>query len=173
VNPRFEDMFAGTVRFADGTLGVLEINWLTPRKIRELFVTGERGMFCVDYITQDLRFCENAETTGDDWVALSLIRGVKEGPETKFAVDKKEPLRLELEAFISQVQGHTTSAANGRDGHAAMELATALVESAHIGEVRHLYPDAQHQNGKVETASVLPHLPGQNGVPAESHLSHD
>lgn len=139
-NPTFEDLFAGTVRFADGTLGVLEINWLTPTKIRELYVTGERGMFCVDYITQDLLFCENAETNGEDWAPLSLLRGVKEGSQTKFAIDKKEPLRLELEAFISQVQGNSTLAANGHDGHAAMEIASAFVESARSGMVKNLYP---------------------------------
>ncbi len=140
VHPSYEDMFAGMVRFANGALGVLEINWLTPRKIRELYVTGERGMFYVDYITQDLRFCENAETNGDDWAALSLLRGVKEGPETKFAVPKREPLHLELEAFISQVKGENTAAANGRDGHAAMALATALIESSQTGSVRRLVP---------------------------------
>ena len=49
-----EDLFTGIMRFVDGTLGLLEINWLTPTKIRELFVTGERGMYRVDYLTQDL-----------------------------------------------------------------------------------------------------------------------
>lgn len=140
VHPTFEDMFAGTVRFADGTLGVLEINWLTPTKIRELYVTGERGMFHVNYITQDLRFCENAEANGDDWAALSLLRGVKEGSEIRFAVNKREPLRLELEAFVSQAEGHSTSAASGYDGRAAMELASAFIASAQTGAVRQLHP---------------------------------
>jgi predicted dehydrogenase len=144
VHPAYEDMFAGMVRFANGALGVLEINWLTPRKIRELYVTGERGMFHVDYITQDLRFCENAETNGDDWAPLSLLRGVKEGPETKFAVSKREPLHLELEAFVSQVKGENTSAANGRDGHAAMALAVAFIESSQTGTVRRLVPVPQN-----------------------------
>jgi len=48
-----EDLFTGMARFVDGTLGLLEINWLTPTKIRELYVTGERGMFRADYLTQD------------------------------------------------------------------------------------------------------------------------
>jgi hypothetical protein len=41
----------GTVRLADGIIGVLDINWLTPSKIRELTVTGEHGMFLVDHLT--------------------------------------------------------------------------------------------------------------------------
>jgi predicted dehydrogenase len=62
-----EDLFAGILRFGNEIVGLLEINWLTPTKIRELYVTGERGMFRVNYITQDLCFFENAETNGSDW----------------------------------------------------------------------------------------------------------
>src|SRR5205814_9486836 len=35
-----EDLLSGLIRFADDTIGVLDINWLTPTKIRELLVTG-------------------------------------------------------------------------------------------------------------------------------------
>ena len=83
LHPVHEDLFAGMLRFADGTLGTLEINWLTPTKIREIYVTGERGMYSVNYITQDLRFFENAETNGDDWAAMHLLRGVTEGSVIK------------------------------------------------------------------------------------------
>ncbi len=82
VHPSYEDMFAGMVRFASGAWRAGD-QPAHPRKDRELYVTGERGMFYVDAITQDLRFSENAETNGDDWAALSLLRWVKEGPETK------------------------------------------------------------------------------------------
>jgi UDP-N-acetylglucosamine 3-dehydrogenase len=49
-----EDLLTGLVRLQDGTIGTLTINWLTPTKIREVDVTGEHGMFRVDYLTQDL-----------------------------------------------------------------------------------------------------------------------
>ena len=49
-----EDLFAGLLRFANGAVGVLDINWLTPTKQRTLTVTGERGMFTADYLAQDL-----------------------------------------------------------------------------------------------------------------------
>jgi predicted dehydrogenase len=44
VHESHEDLLLGTLRFSDGILGVLDINWLTPTKIRELSVIGERGM---------------------------------------------------------------------------------------------------------------------------------
>ncbi|MCI0520347.1 MAG: Gfo/Idh/MocA family oxidoreductase, partial [Chloroflexi bacterium] len=55
-----EDLVLGLLRFPDGITGALEINWLTPTKVREVLVLGERGMFRVDDLTQDLYFYENS-----------------------------------------------------------------------------------------------------------------
>ena len=140
-----EDMFAGMVRFGNDTLGLLEINWLTPTKIRELYVTGERGMFRVNYITQDLCFYENAETNGNEWMAISLLRGVTEGTMMQFAIHKKEPLRAELEAFISSINGHLSHFANGEDAQAALSLAMALAASARTGQVQEVGRDDSYR----------------------------
>ncbi|MBA3300417.1 MAG: Gfo/Idh/MocA family oxidoreductase, partial [Thermoleophilaceae bacterium] len=53
---RAEDLLCSTLRFSGGQTGLLEVNWLTPTKVRQLTVTGEDGMFVVDYLTQDLSF---------------------------------------------------------------------------------------------------------------------
>lgn len=129
-----DDVFAGMVRFANGTLGLLEINWVTPTKIRELYVTGERGMFRVNYITQDLTFFENAEITGGTWPALSLLRGVSEGMVVQYPLRKREPLRVELEKFVACAQGSGANPVNGRDATIALQLVTALMESAVSGQ---------------------------------------
>jgi UDP-N-acetylglucosamine 3-dehydrogenase len=129
-----DDMFVGLVRFENGILGVLEINWLTPTKIRELYVTGERGMFRVNYITQDLHFYENAEANGDSWSTISLLRGVSEGMVIQYPVKKKEPLRAELEAFISSVQGKSPYMSNGHDAKVALELVGALMHASTTGQ---------------------------------------
>jgi UDP-N-acetylglucosamine 3-dehydrogenase len=125
-----EDLLNGLLRFADDTLGVLEINWLTPTKIRELYVTGERGMFRVDYLTQDLFFFENAEVAGVPYEPLSMLRGVSEGAMTRFALQRREPLRAELEAFVAAARGEEADVVSGYDGLQALRLALALIESA-------------------------------------------
>jgi predicted dehydrogenase len=124
-----EDVMNALVRFVDDTMGLLEINWLTPTKIRELFVTGERGMFRVDYLTQDIYFFENAEA-GLEWSPLSVMRGVGEGPMTRYAIHKVEPLRAELEAFVRAVrQGEPGDTVSAADGCAALRLALALIQA--------------------------------------------
>lgn len=129
----YEDVLVGTVRLADGTIGVLDINWLTPTKIRELTVTGEKGMFLVDHLTQDLYFYENAEANGERWSAISLLRGVGEGRMIRYPVQKYEPLRAELEGFLRAVVDDTSVPVDGRDGLMALRLALALVQSGREG----------------------------------------
>lgn len=130
-----EDLLNGILHFRNGAVGLLEINWLTPTKIRELYVTGERGMFRADYLTQDLYFYANAESGVENWGAMSVLRGVSEGTMTRFAVQKVEPLRAELEAFLRSANGEDGRIVSGRDGVAALRLALALIESGETGKV--------------------------------------
>jgi predicted dehydrogenase len=140
-----EDLFVGTLHFQDETIGLLEINWLTPTKIRELHITGERGMFRVNYITQDLYFFENAESNDSEWNSLSLFRGVSEGSVTQFAIKKKEPLRSELESFISCVEGRDNRIVKGVDALEALQVAMALIESSNLSETVKVYENGNYK----------------------------
>lgn len=133
-----EDLFFGSLRFADDTVAHLEINWLTPTKIRELTVTGERGMFRIDYLTQDLYFYSNAEVDGATWSRLGVLRGVSEGAITRFAVPRMEPLRAEIEAFVAASGGMPAEVVTGEEGLVALTLAEALLTSAAQGHPQEL-----------------------------------
>jgi UDP-N-acetylglucosamine 3-dehydrogenase len=129
VHETHEDMLTGIIRFRNGVVGVLDINWLTPAKLRELRVTGERGMFLVDYIAQDLFFYEN-RLAPSQWDAMALFRGVEEGNMLKIRVSKVEPLEAELRAFVDSVCRATAPAVTGVDGLRAVALASLLLLSA-------------------------------------------
>jgi predicted dehydrogenase len=124
-----EDLACAVMRFQNDVLGVLEISWLTPTKVREVTVTGERGMFRAEYLTQDLYFYENARAADFEWEHLQILRGVSEGPMTRFTVLKQEPLRLELNAFIAATNGDPSGIVSGADGLTALRLALAMLES--------------------------------------------
>ena len=51
-----EDLLFGLFHFPSGATGMLDVNWLTPAKRRQLSVVGELGMFELDYLTQRLTF---------------------------------------------------------------------------------------------------------------------
>lgn len=129
IHSTHEDMVNALVRLDNGAVGSLTINWLTPTKIRELCVTGERGMFRVDYLTQDLYFFENAIVGDSGWETLRHLRGVNEGRMIRHVVNKKEPLRAELEAFVAAVRDAAPIAVSGADGLCALQLAQALIVS--------------------------------------------
>ena len=130
-----EDMVSGLLRLAEGSVGLLQINWLTPTKIRQMTVTGERGMFRADYLTQDLYFHENAEAAAHNWEQITMLRGVSEGSMVKYVINKREPLQSELEAFMSAVAGEPASIVSGEDGSEALRLALAMVQSGDEGRV--------------------------------------
>jgi UDP-N-acetylglucosamine 3-dehydrogenase len=142
INTEREDMLSGLLRFANGVVGVLDVNWLTPTKIRELSVLGERGMFVVDYLSRELTFYENDFEPRDQpggWAARHL-KGVSEGPVHRLKVEKREPLRVELEAFARSVREGAPPAVTPDDGLAAMAAAEALVRAARTGAAVELHP---------------------------------
>ena len=49
--------------FPSGTVAMLDVDWLTPAKRRQLTVVGEEGMFELDYLTQRLTFARATDTT--------------------------------------------------------------------------------------------------------------
>jgi predicted dehydrogenase len=129
IHSKYEDLMTGLVRFSGGIIGTLIINWLTPTKIREFIVTGERGLYRCDYLTQDLYFFENPVSTGTEWENLRVLRGVREGKMTRHVIAKKEPLHAEQEAFLDAVKNGTPVPISGEDGLKALELAKTIVKS--------------------------------------------
>lgn len=129
IHASHEDLLSGLLKFANGAVGVLDINWLTPTKIRELSMLGERGMFHVNYLTQELYFYENNYANG--WEGMVALMGVSEGRITKYEVRKREPLVEELEDFIAAVTDGREALVSGSEGMRAVYLAEKMVDSGH------------------------------------------
>lgn len=133
-----EDLFVGMLKFANGAIGVCDINWLTPTKRRTLTVTGERGMYVADYINQDLIFYANPEAvvTWEDRGADGAdppITSVAEGEMVRRAVRKAEPLAVELAEFASAVRSGGPPPVDPRDAMIALLLSRKMIESALTG----------------------------------------
>jgi predicted dehydrogenase len=122
IHTEHEDLFVGVIKFANGAVGVLDINWLTPTKKRTLSVTGERGMYVADYITQDLVFHANPADAS-----------VAEGEVVHRHVSRREPLAAELEAFAEAVRSGGPSPVEPREALVALLLARAMVAAAERG----------------------------------------
>jgi len=127
IHTRHEDLLTGILKFTDGAVGILDINWLTPTKIRELSLIGERGMFSVNYLTQDLYFYENDYFNGN-WEGFPIM-GVSEGRKIRHTIMRREPLVAELESFAEAIMNNAEPHISGEEALRAVWLAQCLLES--------------------------------------------
>jgi UDP-N-acetylglucosamine 3-dehydrogenase len=104
-----EDMLVAVGTLSKGTIASHTVNWLSPFKERTTIVTGEFGALVADTLTADLTFYQNG-IIPSSWDRVSSFRGVSEGDVTRFALNKKEPLLSEHEAFRDAVTTGDTSA---------------------------------------------------------------
>jgi UDP-N-acetylglucosamine 3-dehydrogenase len=126
-----EDLLFGLLHFPSGATGMLDVNWLTPAKRRQLVVVGEEGMFELDYLTQRLTFTRATDTTNP-----RLIGGYAptfEGEVVELPVTSTEPLAGELEAFVSVVRNGGRPVVDAEDGLWAVAIATSLLTAAAEG----------------------------------------
>ncbi len=131
-----EDLFVGLMKFANGAVGVLDINWLTPTKVRTLSVTGERGMYVADYLAQDLVFYPNPDArrlSGNGGAAG--VASVAEGEMTRRVIRRQEPLVVELSEFARAVREDGPPPVDPHEAMVALLLARAMVDSARDGRV--------------------------------------
>ena len=97
------------VRFDCGAVGVFSADWLSTAKVRQLTMTGERGVISLDYLTQSARL--------EDGGGIENI-----------LVPHEEPLVVQLRAFAAAARGEGQPAATGEDGLRALEMALAILE---------------------------------------------
>ncbi len=127
IHPSHEDSLTALISFGK-ILASININWLTPTKIRTFSVTGEKGMFEVNYLNQDLVFFENPGTVSKyDFGNVSMV---VEGNITKLKINKKEPLKAEIESFVNFVQNGTDTPVTAQDALNALFLSQKILESA-------------------------------------------
>ena len=137
IHTEHEDLFSGIMKFANGVVGVLDINWLTPTKQRSLTVTGERGMYLADYIAQDLVLFANSDAV-ETWErprADTTVTSVSEGEMTRYSIRRQEPLVVELSEFAAAVRDGGPPPVDPHDAMIALLLARLMVESAQTGRV--------------------------------------
>jgi UDP-N-acetylglucosamine 3-dehydrogenase len=130
-----EDLVLVTGRLGNGRAFNSVVDWLTPTKVRRTRVLGEGGMLVADTLTADLYFYANAHVPTSGWIADQARRGVAEGDMTRFALERREPLALELEAFCALIRGEDGAAVVSlEEGLETVAVAEAVLASAASGE---------------------------------------
>jgi predicted dehydrogenase len=132
IHASHEDLLFGLLHFPSGATGMLDVNWLTPAKRRQLVVVGEEGMFELDYLTQRLTFTRASDTTNP-----RLIGGYAptfEGDIVELPVASGEPLAAEIDAFLRVVREGGRPIVDAEDGLWAVAIAASLLTAAETGQ---------------------------------------
>jgi UDP-N-acetylglucosamine 3-dehydrogenase len=107
----FEDYANILMCFPERKVAFIETNWLTPRKVRTLTITGTEGIINIEYITQTVTI-ENERQ-----IVQPFIK-------------KGEPLKIELESFVNSIIEDKPQKVTGLDGIKALKICEAALESA-------------------------------------------
>jgi len=125
-----EDMVSVTGHLVDGTITSHLVNWLSPFKERVTVVTGEKGSLAADTLNADLTFHANGRHQTNLWDSMASFRGVSEGDIVRYALQRKEPLAGEHEAFRDAVLGTGSNIVTMREGLHTVRAVDAVLRSA-------------------------------------------
>ncbi len=106
----FEDHATIHMRLDHEFSGLVEVNWLTPHKVRKLTAVGVGGVAYLDYMDQTVELHDSG------WVR-------------KAKIEPKEPLKNELEYFIDCINNGKQPEPCGMDGQHALKVSLAAINS--------------------------------------------
>lgn len=111
IRHKYEDYANINMMYADDRNAFVETNWLTPRRVRTLTVTGTEGIINVEYTSQQITI-ENDEMVYQPFLPY------------------REPLREELESFVRHIVDDVEPEVTGVDGLMALRVCEAALKSS-------------------------------------------
>ena len=114
-----EDIALLQFRTASGVLAHINTNWLTPFKARSVTVATRKKYIMGDLLTRQVTECFGFQPDG----SYSMRH---------LSVGYAEPLRAELQAFVSAIQLGERPAVTGEEGVASLEIAIRCLEGSAV-----------------------------------------
>jgi UDP-N-acetylglucosamine 3-dehydrogenase len=126
---KFEDHANILIEFESGVFAVIEVNWLTPMKVRKVALTCSKNFVEMDYINQTLQVSSSTIKKID---YQNLFRIPQEYLERKLQIERREPLKNEIVDFLGAIERKREPLVSGEEGVKTLEIAHAAIKSAKI-----------------------------------------
>ena len=127
---KFEDHANMLIDFEGGTTGFVEVNWLTPMKVRKLALTCDKRFVEVDYMEQSALVCSS---TFKPFESGNLYNVPLELDVRRIAIKKEEPLRRELSDFLAAAEKDNEPLVSGESAIETLKIAEAALKSIRSG----------------------------------------
>jgi UDP-N-acetylglucosamine 3-dehydrogenase len=131
-NDKFEDHANVLLDFENGIQGFVEVNWLTPMKVRRISLTCAKNFVELDYMTQSASISSSQVSGTFD--SSDLYRLPIEFDIRHVSLKKQEPLRNEQEDFLDAIRGKKTPLVSGADGTETLRVCQAALSSIKEGK---------------------------------------
>ncbi|MDI3483306.1 MAG: UDP-N-acetylglucosamine 3-dehydrogenase [Candidatus Methanomethylophilaceae archaeon] len=122
----FEDHASIVMVLENGKSAHVEVNWLTPMKVRSVYMTCSKMYATIDYMSQMIststsRFVGNADAPG--------FESPWEFDSRETFLSKEEPLKRELENFMASIKGEARALVSGWDAVEDLKVCHAALRS--------------------------------------------
>ncbi|HEX9907858.1 MAG TPA: Gfo/Idh/MocA family oxidoreductase [Thermoplasmata archaeon] len=127
---KYEDHANVLIDFERGTTGFVEVNWLTPMKVRKLALTCSRNFVEVDYMDQSALV---SSSSFKPFESGNLYNVPLEFDVRRIAIKKEEPLKRELADFLNAIKSNKDPLVTGESAIETLRIAEAALESMATG----------------------------------------
>ncbi|UCE92313.1 MAG: Gfo/Idh/MocA family oxidoreductase [Methanobacteriota archaeon] len=127
---KYEDHANILIDFEGGETGFIEVNWLTPMKVRKLSLTCSKNYVEVDYMDQSALVCSSSFKqleTGN------LYEVPIEFDLRRIALRKEEPLKREIGDFLGAIDNGVDPLVTGESALTTLKVAYAALRSMRTG----------------------------------------
>ena len=145
---QLDDLSHAFLEYEGGVLGHVESGYFDPDTYRHITVIGDRAAVRSDVVAQRVELFRNRHARQG-----SLVTASSDGMELPHVITK-EPLELELRAFLQCVQTRSRPLAGLEEGYVTLKITEAAYESSASGRrVPITYDDAPRESPQILTHS--------------------
>lgn len=121
----YEDTLLGLLSYQNGCEVVLDVNWISPLKTREILIYGENGLVHANLLAKNITFFQS-------------------NTKKLIPFNDHDPLQMELKSFVQSVQNDEAPAISPLESLSAVYLALTLLKSSKERAVQEISfnPDA-------------------------------
>ncbi len=133
----YEDHATVMIEFENGNNAIVEVNWITPMKVRTVSLTCEESFVELDYMSQEILASSSVFVDPEN---RNQFPANIEVQRESVPVNSEEPLKLEIEDFVNCIigmggAGERKPLVDGEQAITALKVAMAALESIKSGKV--------------------------------------